>query len=88
MLKAFQTLDVGNIGSLTADRVRHVLRGGETFDDDEIDAALKTAYDPDHDCVHYDEWINKLLVTKRTFRFFSRRPFVKETNSYGREFSP
>lgn len=67
-------LDVKNKGSLSIDCVRQALRKGETFDDDEIDAALKTAYDPDYDCIHYDEWINKLLVNIMTIpRWFKKK---------------
>jgi len=62
LLTAFQRLDTENIGSLSKETMRQALRNGETFNDDEIDAALSTAYDPDYDCIHYDEWINKLLV--------------------------
>lgn len=65
LLHAFQTLDEGIKGSLSADQMRQALAKGESFDDEEIAEAIKASYDPDFECILYDAWIHKLLVNCR-----------------------
>lgn len=70
MLRAFKTLDTEGEGSLCADSVRQALTEGEPFNQDEIDDAIRTVYDPDHETIHYDVWIHKLLVGKSSSKSF------------------
>lgn len=62
LLQAFQTLDKENKGSLSREFVQQALREAESFDDDEIAETLKTVYDRNFDCIHYDMWVHKLMV--------------------------
>lgn len=62
LLQAFQKLDPENKGFFSLDFMQQTLREGESFSDDEITEALKIAFDPDFDCIHYDLWIHKLMV--------------------------
>jgi len=50
-------------GSLSVDFMQQALREGDSLDPDDITEAMKTAYDPDFQCIHYDIWIHKLLVS-------------------------
>ncbi|XP_060874730.1 dynein regulatory complex protein 8-like [Metopolophium dirhodum] len=61
LLQAFHTLDTESKGSLSVDFMQQALREGDSLDPDDITEAIKTAYDPDFQCIHYDIWIHKLL---------------------------
>jgi len=63
LLQAFHTLDMESKGSLSVDFMQQALREGDSLDPDDITEAMKTAYDPDFQCIHYDIWIHKLLVS-------------------------
>ncbi|XP_050526315.1 dynein regulatory complex protein 8-like [Daktulosphaira vitifoliae] len=66
LLQAFQLLDMDRKGSLSIEEIETALKGGESFDDDEIAYAIKSSYDPDNECIYYDTWINKLLGKTKT----------------------
>jgi len=63
LLQAFHTLDTESKGSLSVDVMQQALREGDSLDPDDITEAIKTAYNPDFHCIHYDIWIHKLLVS-------------------------
>lgn len=66
MLQAFHTLDTESKGSLSVDFMQQALSEGDSLDPDEITEAIKRAYDPDFQCIHYDIWIHKLMVSPVT----------------------
>ncbi|XP_060833774.1 dynein regulatory complex protein 8-like [Rhopalosiphum padi] len=66
LLQAFHTLDTESKGSLSVDFMQQVLREGDSLDPDDITEAIKTAYDPDFQCIHYDIWIHKLMGKTKT----------------------
>jgi len=66
LLQAFHTLDTESKGSLSVDFMQQALREGDSLDPDDITEAIKTAYDPDFQCIQYDIWIHKLLVSQVT----------------------
>lgn len=63
LLQAFHTLDTESKGSLSVDFMQQALREGDSLDPDDITEAIKTAYDPDFQCIYYDIWIHKLMVS-------------------------
>lgn len=50
--------------------MQQALREADSLDPDDITEAIKTAYDPDFQCIHYDIWIHKLLVSQVTVMRF------------------
>ncbi|KAE9544324.1 hypothetical protein AGLY_001503 [Aphis glycines] len=66
LLQAFHTLDTESKGSLSVDFMQQALREGDSLDPDDITEAIKTAYDPDFQCIYYDIWIHKLMGKTKT----------------------
>jgi len=69
LLQAFHALDTESKGSLSVDFMQQALLEGDSLDPDDITEAIKTAYDPDFQCIPYDIWIHKLLVSQVTAKF-------------------
>ncbi|XP_015365777.1 PREDICTED: EF-hand calcium-binding domain-containing protein 2-like [Diuraphis noxia] len=61
LLQAFHTLDTESKGSFSVDFMQQALLKGDSLDPEDITEAIKTAYDPDFQCIQYDIWIHKLL---------------------------
>jgi len=51
--------------------MQQALLEGDSLDPGDIAEAIKTAYDPDFQCIHYDIWIHKLLVSLVTATRFT-----------------
>ncbi|XP_023246678.1 EF-hand calcium-binding domain-containing protein 2-like [Copidosoma floridanum] len=67
LLKAFQVLDPDNRGYVMRDDLEKSLTEmGEPFTKEEINEMMSVACDPQTSKIHYEHYINMLIVTKIT----------------------